>query len=242
MTRTQTTPAPHTARADGTVAVLGIGDFGEHVAALLGRTTRRPVRVADCLESAVRNDPAAVVLVMWRPCPGICEQADALAFGQRRPWLPVVMDHPHVRVGPLVVPGTSACFACFQARYAQHDTQRDITAALHAAYDRDPGFGPRGYLDHHARLASALAGVMLGDLGGSPLPEAGQVLTFNPYRGGGIRRHPVVSRPGCSRCSCEAGAGDHSALAGLLRGIAADRTARRGLGRCAAPGEVAGDR
>jgi bacteriocin biosynthesis cyclodehydratase domain-containing protein len=208
------------------VTLLGLGEFGKHVVALLGRSSSWRVMVTRAIADAYALDSRAVIAAMWRPSPALCEEADALAFQHQRPWLPVVMDHPHVRVGPVVVPGGGACFACFTARYEQHDPQYDATAALYAAYDRDPSFGPRGYLDHHARLAAALAEMALGDISTRcMLGAAAQVLTFNLYRGD-IRRHPVIARSDCTRCSITSAAGSQHAISDLLRGIAARRAER----------------
>lgn len=207
------------------VILLGLGEFGDHIVALLRGNARWPVTVAGSIAGAFGQESKAVIVAMWRPCPAACEEADALAFQRQQPWLPVVMDHPHVRVGPLVVPGQGACFACFSARYDQHDGQRAISAALHAGYDRDPGLGPRGYLDHHARLAAALAEMTLGDLSADwRTAAAAEVRTFNVYRSV-IRRHPVTARSGCPRCGSPASPSDRSPMAELLGRIAAGRMA-----------------
>lgn len=221
------------------VALLGLGEFGEHVAALLRDNARWPVVTASSAADAIEKDSRAAIVSMWRPYPTACEEADALAFQQQRPWLPVVMDHPYVRVGPVVVPGRGACFACFTARYDQHDSQRDITAMLGAGFDREADLGVRGYLGHHARLAAALAQMALGDLSADWLATtAGQVLSFNVYRSA-IRRHSVIARSGCPRCGCPAPASSGSAMADLLCRLAAGREARYVPDRGPEPQEAA---
>lgn len=208
------------------VTVLGLGEFGGHVAALLRDNARWPVALAGSVADAIEQGSGAAIVAMWRPYPAACEEADALAVHHQRPWLPVVMDHPNVRVGPVVVPGQGACFGCFTARQDQHDSQASTSAMLRAAFDRDPELGPRGYLDHHARLAAALAQLALGDLGAEWLSTtAGQVLSFNVY-GHAIRRHPVIARSGCSRCGPPAPASSGSAIADVLDSLAARREAR----------------
>lgn len=185
----------------GAYALLGVGDFGDQVTSLLRHSPHLPAVVAGNVREAFEMSSKAVVTAMWRPCPAICEEADALAFEHGRPWLPVILDSAMVRVGPVVVPGSSACFACFTARCVQHDVQRTITRALHAAYDRDPDFGCQGYLDHHARLAAALAGHALGQLDCGRLPaKDGQVLSFSLHHAR-VRHHHVIARGSCPRCS-----------------------------------------
>jgi bacteriocin biosynthesis cyclodehydratase domain-containing protein len=174
------------------------------------------------LKAVFAGSPGPVAVGLWRPSPTLCEAADELAFGHRRTWLPIIMDHPHLRVGPLVVPGQGACFSCFAARQAQHDAERTASAAVLKAYDLDGQLGPRGYLSHHARLAAALAHVMLGRLGEVPASVAGQVVSVNVLRSG-FRAHRVASRPGCARCGCSRRRGDSDVLAGLVAAITAGR-------------------
>lgn len=224
------------------VTILGLGEFGGHVAALLCDNARWPVVMASSVADAIEKDSGAAIVAMWRPYPAACEEADALAIHHQRPWLPVVMDHPNVRVGPVVVPGRGACFACFTARHDQHDNQASISAMLRAGFDRDPELGPRGYLHHHARLAAALAQLALGDLSAGWLTTtAGQVLSFNVYRTA-IRRHPVIARSGCPRCGRPVSTSGGSAMADLLHSFAAGREARYVPARGPEPRETADGR
>ncbi|MFE0203402.1 TOMM precursor leader peptide-binding protein [Streptomyces sp. NPDC058985] len=109
--------------------------------------------------------------------------------------MPVVLEPAALRIGPLVVPGTGPCHRCFELRRSQHDRQTRETAALYAAYDRDPQCGPRGYLPQQARTASGVATLMLQHAD----REAGHVVSL--LRGGGVRRDRVIGRHGCPRCA-----------------------------------------
>jgi bacteriocin biosynthesis cyclodehydratase domain-containing protein len=236
------------ALAAGPVAIISVGGFGKDVATLMAETPDFPVadgihslggdadHAARQVDVAFSSAGTAVVLALWRPFPALCARADELAFQVRRAWLPVVMDHPRVRVGPLVVPGSGACFGCFEARQVQHDRHRVVSAALLAAYDRDSGLAPRGYLGHHARIAAALANVMLGQLTDDPGTAAGHVITSKVF-GPGIRRHRVLPCPGCPRCGRSPRPGDSDVLAGLIATIRARRPAVHD-----ARGAKAGDR
>jgi bacteriocin biosynthesis cyclodehydratase domain-containing protein len=224
------------------VTIVGLGEFGGHVAALLCDNARWPVVMASSVADAIEKDSAAAIVAMWRPYPAACEEADAIASRHQRPWLPVVMDHPFVRVGPVVVPGRGACFACFTARHEQHDLHASTSAMLRAGFDRDPELGPRGYLHHHARLAAALAQLALGDLSADWLTTtAGQVLSFNVYRNA-IRRHPVIARSGCPRCGQAVPTSGGSAMADLLHSFTAGREARYVPARGPEPRETADGR
>lgn len=225
---------------DTSLSVIGLGPFGERVAQhLLGtRPDAKRVAAAD-LGNAFTATGEAVVLALWRPEPELCEQADELSWRRGVPWLPVVMDHRAVSVGPLVSqPGP--CFRCYRRRREQHDVQPAATAALLAAYARDAGAGPAGYLPHHARMAAGLATQMLrGDLvpaaAGRPAgPASGLVATVRLLQER-ITVSPVVACHDCARCGGPPGpAGD---LARVLARFRQDHPARP-AGRHPVAGEV----
>ena len=178
------------------VAVAGTGPFGTRCAELLaaGLPGSRTLDASE-ITATFATRPGAVVLALWRPEPGLCEAADELAFRHRVPWLPVVMEHPVIRVGPVVRPPVGPCFGCYARRRAQHDGQPWATAALRAAYDRDQACGARGYLPHHARLAAAVAHTMLHP-GAVPLDTVSTIRLVT----GGLSAGRVVACHGCARC------------------------------------------
>jgi bacteriocin biosynthesis cyclodehydratase domain-containing protein len=188
----------------GPAALIAIGDFGAAIAAVLQPRLQAVAWPAGELNAAFSGGTAVVVVAAWRQHQAVCETADQLAYRYSKPWLPVTMDHPRVRIGPVVVPGAGPCFACFMARRAQHDTQRSVTAALDQAYADDPEAGPRGYLDHHVRLAAALSELLLRSLDQDPVGVAGQVVNFNVLQMG-VRSHRVIPYSGCPKCHTSPG-------------------------------------
>jgi bacteriocin biosynthesis cyclodehydratase domain-containing protein len=201
------------------LSAIGLGPFGERVAELLARQYPAAVTSdAAGLEGAFATAPGAVVVALWRPSPVLCEQADRLAFQNQVPWLAVTMEHPVIRIGPLVVPGAGPCFDCYRRRRIQHDTQGAATSALYAAYERDPSIGPAGYLPHHARLAAATAAQLLARTGLLPPgpdarsaehrppadPPVGQVVTLRLLRRG-VSMSRVIGCHDCDRCGTPTG-------------------------------------
>jgi hypothetical protein len=75
-------------------------------------------------------------------------------------WFPVVLAFPAIRVGPVVVPGASACYACYLARRWQRDPLAEYSQAVLAS--NAPG--PAGFFPHHALLAGALTNKLLSDI------------------------------------------------------------------------------
>lgn len=179
---------------------VGFGPFGERTASLLsamdprGRTVR-----PDALSTAFAQGPSVVVAAFWRPSPAVCEQLDALSRDSRVPWLPIIVEHPVIRIGPLVEPPPGVCFRCYRRRCAQHDAQRHTTAALHGAYDRDPALGPSGFLPHHARLAANIAGGMLRRRRAGGPPSGAEVLTVRLF-GQDVSTSSVTAFGDCDRC------------------------------------------
>lgn len=183
----------------GPAALIAIGDFGAAIIAMLRLRLQAVAWPAGELNAAFSGGAAVVVVAAWRQQQAVCETADQLAYRFSKPWLPVTMDHPRVRIGPVVVPGVGPCFGCFIARRAQHDPQRTVTAAVDRAYAADAEAGPRGYLDHHVRLAAALSELLVRSLDQDPAGVAGQVVNFNVLQMG-VRSHRVIPYGGCPRC------------------------------------------
>jgi bacteriocin biosynthesis cyclodehydratase domain-containing protein len=192
------------------VAATGVGSFGRQVAGLLA-TGHCHLVAPDDLEACFASGVDAVVVAMWRACPSLCEQADERAFRYGVPWLPVVMEHPRLRIGPWVDPLSGPCYECYRQRKIQHDTHHAATSALEAAYDRDQACGPGGYLPHHARAVAGIAGITVRrgiaarcSRGAGP-PPAGEVSVINLLTWQ-TATHGVVARHGCPRCGQEKGA------------------------------------
>ncbi|WP_052757849.1 TOMM precursor leader peptide-binding protein [Streptomyces yangpuensis] len=186
------------------VHVLAVGGFGEAVADRLCRE-RADLEVstdqAGSLElSASWPDAGLRVLASWREVPRLAEVLDARSADWGTPWFPVLAEHPRLRVGPLVVPGTGACYRCFRKRRAQHERDAAHVATLHAHYETSPGAGPGGFLPHHVDMAAGMALDVLrrfdtGDAEGF----AGTVRHWHlleQHLSGGR----VVALHGCTRC------------------------------------------
>ncbi|MET9428907.1 MULTISPECIES: TOMM precursor leader peptide-binding protein [unclassified Streptomyces] len=178
----------------------GTGPFGRSVARLLARTTGGRDLTADLPPdgdpcAAFDSAPSAVVLALWRPAPALCERVDERSHATGIPWLSVVLEPSTLQVGPLVVPGAGPCHRCLEERRTQHDRHWPETAALHAAYDRDPRCGPRGHLPQHVTTAAGLAATVLS----RPRDHVGQVLTAR-LRGVSVRRDRLLACHGCARC------------------------------------------
>lgn len=182
-------------------SIVSTGPFGERVSRLLTASMN------DCwqwkaseIAAAFAVGADAAVFALWRPDQELCEAADELSFRTGTPWLPVIMEHPVIWVGPMVCPPDGPCFRCYARRRAQHQRERWAAASLDAAYGGDPECGPGGYLPHHARMASALAREMLGRMTGrNGCLAAGEVVTIRLIASG-LNTSRVIACHGCNRC------------------------------------------
>jgi hypothetical protein len=202
------------------VTVAASGAFGRRVAELLlPLSTHGNIVDSSDVAQAFGRATGAVILALWRPDRALCDRVDELAFSCEQPWLPIVMNYPVIRVGPLVCPPTGPCFGCSYRRGIQHDRHDAATTSIHAAYEADPDCGPAGYLPHHARLAAAVTVGMLRRFG-SDIPRHADVVTGQTVTIGLINRNllvsPVVPCYDCHRCGARRSSANSAELAVLI--------------------------
>ena len=207
------------AGSDSTVLV-GAGAFGERVAHLLAHRVpgRRVVAVED-LESAARTRPAALLLAVGRPAPALCQHADELAYEIGFPWLPVIAETSHLRIGPWISPPDGPCFECYHTRRLQHDRQLASTLLVHRACDGDADYGSFGHLPHHARLAAGLANSFLAAARPGSASRFAATVVSARLATGKITTSRVVPCHFCERCADPAETAGASAA--LLAGAVA---------------------
>ncbi|GAA4046916.1 TOMM precursor leader peptide-binding protein [Nonomuraea soli] len=174
--------------------VVAVGPFGHALAALLDDSVTGPV--VHELAHPGPSVPPVTVLAAWRPEPELCDELDRQAFESALPWLPVVVDHPHLVAGPLVVPPRGPCHRCYLIRRRRHDGDarlRDLTAARRRA---DSGAGVAGHLPHHVRIAQALVQRLL------TATEPGEIhlVDMATLR---LTTHTLLPAPECPRCGEE---------------------------------------
>lgn len=177
-------------------AVAAVGEFGHAVQARL-------LAAGATALDADRPQPGAaqaMVLVSWRPDPDRARRFDELAFRAGIGWLPVVLEHPRLIVGPWVAAG-GPCHDCYSFRREQHDPKSRHRAALLTAYRADDELGVHGHLPHHLRIAEALVQLMLQ----SPQPGMTTMVDLATML---VSRVDVLARHGCPRCGTDDTWGD----------------------------------
>lgn len=184
--------------------VLAVGAFGRQTAERLARThpalvVTEPSPGPARAWSATWPLADVHVLATWREAPDIARSLDAAAFAWRKPWIPVVYEHPYLRVGPTVVPGAGPCYHCFFARSSQHSTMADLVDALRSYYEVNPDAGTVGFLPAHAALAAAMAHEVLDGLAAGGADEPGLVRQVN-VSSLRVAHGRLIGVHGCPRC------------------------------------------
>jgi bacteriocin biosynthesis cyclodehydratase domain-containing protein len=185
------------------IHIIGVGPWGHQVAYRLSDRISAPlVTLLEVDASPAYLDlpgARARVLASSRPVPSLVSALDDSAYQTQCPWLPVVMAHPYLQIGPVVAPGHGACFDCWQRRLRQHSPAPDVDAALQRYYEDHPSEHPSGHLPPSAELAAAMVLRVIDRLVSDPGSEAGWLRQINLVsrrmtKGRGIGVH------GCEKC------------------------------------------
>jgi hypothetical protein len=187
--------------------IFALDPFGAEVARTLA-ASGIPLRLAetsgeirpdneDLSSSLVGCDGCVVAGI--QPAPALLEVIEAGTMAAGVPWLGVVLDHPWLRVGPVIAPGLGCCHRCWRRRLRQHAGQPDIDSALEHHLALNPNPSTAGYLPPTAHLGALVAAGVMRRLPNELQAEAGVVRQVHV-----MTRHMVngqtIGLHGCDRC------------------------------------------
>lgn len=183
------------------IHIITVGGFGEAVAREMATELDAVITKSNGERVFPGGWPLARfhVLASWRQVPSIADQIDSAAFAWRVPWLPVIAEHPFVNIGPGVVPGVGACYACFRRRLLQHSQTADLIEALELYYEANSKAGPQGYLPSAVSLTAMTACDLIGRLLHEPSVEAAKVYQLN-LLSFQMLKCSVIGVHGCRKC------------------------------------------
>ncbi|MEG2803371.1 hypothetical protein [Stenotrophomonas sp.] len=92
-----------------------------------------------------------------RPHPAIQSELNEAAVRLGIPFVQASLFAHEVQLGPTVIPGATACHACYQARLKANYARLDVPEARDRFLDRNPGFQFDGRLASVDALAASLA-------------------------------------------------------------------------------------
>ncbi|HYE72962.1 MAG TPA: TOMM precursor leader peptide-binding protein, partial [Blastocatellia bacterium] len=106
---------------------------------------------------------------------------------------------PHLRVGPVVVPGKGACHACFELRETQHTPRPTEHKVLRDFYNAQTLVGPQGFLQAFADIAAIRLAQLVESLEQDETSIAGHVWRLNTINRDTVSGK-VVGVHGCRHC------------------------------------------
>lgn len=137
--------------------ILFDDEFGEALAERLSGATAVALRGRDAVYDSTGWQAARLrVLVCPRRDRHAEERMETVAWGTRRPWMPVQLGPRSIRVGPVIVPGMSACLSCFYRRQRQHGKRNGVDDGLERSLAETNSPGYRGHLPAHVDLVAGL--------------------------------------------------------------------------------------
>lgn len=190
----------------GSVHIISVGAFGNAVAAALKELL--PDVQQTGVDAQNQSYPASWptarvnILASWRPVPALQKLIDDISFAWKRPSITVVLNAPYLLIGPVVVPGSSACYSCYEKRYLQHSARQEVYRGLQAHYDQHPESGPQGYLPSLVHIAALRLAQNILQLDEDAASVAGNIWHMNT-----MTRYTFTARVvgvhACPRCGLQ---------------------------------------
>lgn len=178
------------------VKALCAGSFGVLVSQYL-----RP-GVAVCHDASDVSGCDLLIALMDGEDEQLADTLDRRSFLTGIAWFPVVPAFPAIRMGPVVVPGASACYACYLARRWQRDPLAEVSqAVLASTVLANTGPDQAGFFPHHAMLAGALASKLLSDIGRHGCAASAGCVRTLLLPDGELQASRAVGVDRCPRCS-----------------------------------------
>ncbi len=185
------------------IHIISVGAFGNAVAAalkeLLPDVQQTGVDTQNQCYPASWPVARVNILASWRPVPALQKLIDDISFAWKLPCITAVLNAPYLLIGPVVVPGSSACYSCYEKRYLQHSARQEVYRELRAHYDQCPESGPQGYLPSLVHIAALRLAQNILQLDEDAASVAGQIWHMNT-----MTRYTFTARivgiNGCPRC------------------------------------------
>ncbi len=187
---------------EAVVLVHGIGRLADDIALQLsGHGLAQVVRGERTSAGLWAGDPPRLVVLVEHRAVGPDTRAEVASLGA--PILPVVHDGPHGVVGPLVVPGRSACLECLDLTRADHDPAWDSLLRQATTWSVRPDLAETDPDRELAALLAATAVMVAGCALRDRCPAGVSLELSLPWPRHTQRRW--TPHPGCG-CVTEAGA------------------------------------
>jgi hypothetical protein len=184
------------------VHLLSVGPFGEAVARyflqLRSDVTTTTIPCGAKPEPNLWPKARVHLIASWRPVAALCRYLDDLAFQNKLPVVPLILDSSLLQLGPVVVPESGCCWHCWELRTMQHGAVPSARSALWEFYDNHDTAGPEGYLEPFAAIGASRLSLTVDALDCRRVAP-GQVWQMN-LLSRGCQTSFEVGVDGCPRC------------------------------------------
>jgi bacteriocin biosynthesis cyclodehydratase domain-containing protein len=183
------------------IHVLSVGAFGSavvrHLASFCPNLRETRWNVSFQMDAETWPAAALQVLVSHNPVPSICEFLGALSYARSSPFIPLIIDASALCLGPIIVPGRSACWRCWAMRSQQHAKSPRQRSALLEFYDSHPNAAAKRYLESFAMMGAIQIASSVNELEDSSQP--GRIWQMNLFSRQ-IRTGRLIGVDGCTSC------------------------------------------
>lgn len=206
------------------LSILAPDEFGQAVSEALQELVPWTVQMTRSIEQFLKI-PAlpgtqAYMLVAGYPASRLCHILNDLSYAHHVPFLPAIISSPYLEIGPLVIPGSGACYACYERRFLQHTPLPQVHKRRYQYYDTRVISDPVGYLPPLVFLtATRLAQLLVQGLE-QPGHAGGYYWRWNIMQAEAHQSH-VVGGHGCMYCGLKRDEKGRSfqEMQGYLQGI-----------------------
>ncbi|AVQ98349.1 TOMM precursor leader peptide-binding protein [Oceanobacillus sp. M65] len=189
------------------IHIITVGSFGKEVAERISqRDEKVVVTELEGYQYFLPTDrfPSAKIHIFAsdKPLSRLSKHLDIIFSKWKEPWLPIIQEHPYVRIGPFVIPDEEGCYHCFESRYLQHSSNPSHVKALYDYYSSNPMSAPKGYLPGFAGFVASYAWNLIQKFDQKDFSMAGKVYQLNMLSRTSLSSK-VISVHGCPRCGFE---------------------------------------
>lgn len=156
--------------------VIAVGAFGAAVAQLFAEQGSQVVQAAPTgADLAFLPTARTILLVGSAPVPQVELPLSQAAHRWRSRFLPVILDLPRLRVGPVSRTEVRGCSSCYRARTRQHSREVPALDAFERHIQRSDDVLNRGFLGHWPSIAAGMVRLALANLDAHPEAESRKV-------------------------------------------------------------------
>ncbi|MGV3017623.1 hypothetical protein [Rothia sp. 88186D007BW] len=164
------------------------GAFGKAVASMLADDNDIVTEIDGPVYAADLPYADFIIPITVESAHQIRDCIDSVSFVRGIPHVGLEISHKHIVCGPLVIPGSTACYKCYRHRVEQHGG--------YLAEDKLP----EGFASYHVSIAAGFLRSAIKEADCNTNNLGGTVRTFNLINGH-FQQSSTVAVNRCERCS-----------------------------------------